>query len=577
MTGRGRRSVWAWAAVVAASAAAPLGAEEASGVAAPGVSGPYLKARLAAREGDFALAASQFSLAMLRDPGERGLAEAAVEAYLASGDAARAAVVARGLADEASDGDRGGVQLAEIALLIEAARTGDWRAIAEGERRAGALVDALSRAWALLGLGEDEAAAEAFAALAADPALAPHVALHEALALAAMGDWEASEAVFAGRGRAEPVPLTLRTALMRAAVQSRAGRGDEAATLLGRIADAGDRPDLRPLAEDAAAGAALPYDGPIHAAGGVAEAFHTLAHALDGEGEGTQPQAQALVYARAALAVDPGHAGAAVLAGSVLRDMGRTEEALEAYALVPPDHEAHADATVGRALTLRGAERGEEALALLEALSMSHPGLPKAHAALGDALRGEDRLGEAGEAYDRAVAAHGGADEAPWSLLYRRGVTRDLDGDWEGAEADLRLALAAEPDEVRLLNHLGYSMIERGQGLTEALAMVRRASELAPDNGHVTDSLGWALYRLGRVDEAVGLLERAAAQEPLQWEIVDHLGDALWAVGREREARFHWRRALDLDPDADAAETMRRKLADGLTAADPAIHAVQGR
>lgn len=572
----GLRAAWLLAAL--AAAAGPAAAQDADrrvegrAVGAPGVSGPYLKARAAARESDFALAASQFALAMMRDPAERGLAEAAVEAYLASGDVGRAAVVARAL-EAGRPEDAEPVQLAQIALLVEAARGGEWRAIADGAFVAGTLTDGLARAWARVGLGDRAAAEAEFAALAADPALAPHAALHEALAWAALGDWGRSAAVFEGSEARPAVPLTLRTAMMRAAVDSRAGRGAEAADLLERLAEAGDRPDLRPAAEAARAGEALPHDGPADAAGGLAEAFHTLADALSGEGPDAGSEArmdpQALVYARAALALRPDHAGAAILAGSLLRDMGRTEESLKAYAVVRPGHAGHPDAAIGRALTLRAAGRDGEAIALLEALRMSRPGLPKAHAALGDALRGAERLGDAAAAYDRAVAAHGGAEAAPWSLLYRRAVVRERAGDWEGARADLRLALSMRPSEVQLLNHLGYTMVERGEGLTEALAMVRRASELAPHNGHVTDSLGWALFRLGRHEEAVEALERAAVQEPLQWEILDHLGDALWAVGREREARFQWRRALGLEPDAEAAGAMRRKLAHGPSAPGP--------
>ena len=74
--------------------------------------------------------------------------------------------------------------------------------------------------------------------------------------------------------------------------------------------------------------------------------------------------------------------------------------------------------------------------------------------------------------------------------------------------------------------------------------MIERASKAEPDDGYITDSLGWVLYRLGRYDEAVKPMLRAVELTPDDPVINDHLGDVLWMVGRKREAEFQWRRAL---------------------------------
>jgi Flp pilus assembly protein TadD len=99
--------------------------------------------------------------------------------------------------------------------------------------------------------------------------------------------------------------------------------------------------------------------------------------------------------------------------------------------------------------------------------------------------------------------------------------------------------------------------------------MIRKASALAPDDASITDSLGWALYKRGRVDEAIDVLQKAAVTDPVQAEIQEHLGDALYSVGRRFEARFAWRAAL---ATADEEETARlnSKIAAGLTQATAA-------
>jgi Flp pilus assembly protein TadD len=114
------------------------------------------------------------------------------------------------------------------------------------------------------------------------------------------------------------------------------------------------------------------------------------------------------------------------------------------------------------------------------------------------------------------------------------------------------------------MNYLAYSWVEQGRNLTEARAMLERAVALRPQDGHIVDSLGWALFRLGQWPRAVELLERAVELEPRNATINDHLGDAYWTTGREAEARFQWRRALGLDPEPEERARIERKLREGL-------------
>jgi hypothetical protein len=42
------------------------------------------------------------------------------------------------------------------------------------------------------------------------------------------------------------------------------------------------------------------------------------------------------------------------------------------------------------------------------------------------------------------------------------------------------------------------------------------------------------------------------------------LGDAYWRVGRHQEARFQWRRALSLEPEADIIPLIEGKIQSGM-------------
>ena len=94
--------------------------------------------------------------------------------------------------------------------------------------------------------------------------------------------------------------------------------------------------------------------------------------------------------------------------------------------------------------------------------------------------------------------------------------------------------------------------------------MIKRAVEQRADDGYIVDSLGWAYYRLGNMEEAVKQLERAIELKPEDPTINDHLGDAYWRVGRVLEARFQWSHARDLKPEPEDLVEIEAKLKSGL-------------
>ena len=92
---------------------------------------------------------------------------------------------------------------------------------------------------------------------------------------------------------------------------------------------------------------------------------------------------------------------------------------------------------------------------------------------------------------------------------------------------------------------------------------------MSPDDASITDSLGWAQFKRGKVEEAIDTLQRAATKDPVQAEIHEHLGDALFTSGRRVEARFAWNAAL-ITAEEGIARRVRAKLDHGLTKANAA-------
>ena len=273
-----------------------------------------------------------------------------------------------------------------------------------------------------------------------------------------------------------------------------------------------------------------------------------------------------LQYARVAQYLAPANTDAAMLTAALLQNMGRYDLAGAAFASVPQDDPSFVNAELGRIDTLRLSGDPGVAAEVAQALAKARPDLPFVQARLGDVLRDNDDLPGAMAAYGRALDLYPASDPNRWVVHYTRAVVAHELDDWTQAESDFRAALALNPDQPQVLNYLGYSLVERGEKLDEALNMIERAVADQPENGAIVDSLGWVYFGLGRYADAVAPLERAAALEAVDPIVNDHLGDAYWAVGRTREAAFQWQRALSFDPEADLAARIRDKLARGLDA-----------
>jgi Flp pilus assembly protein TadD len=203
---------------------------------------------------------------------------------------------------------------------------------------------------------------------------------------------------------------------------------------------------------------------------------------------------------------------------------------------------------------------------VLTGLTETHGDLMVVYLSLGDLYRTEERYDAAAQAYDKALERVGTISSADWVLFFSRGIANEREKRWVKADADFRKALELNPGQPQVLNYLGYSLVERGENLDEALGMIERAVAARPDSGYIVDSLAWALFTLGRYSEAVIPMERASILEPVDPVVTDHLGDVYWAVGRKLEAEFQWHRALSFEPEEDQAVRIRRKLDIGLDA-----------
>jgi tetratricopeptide (TPR) repeat protein len=525
---------------------------------ADGLAGSYLAARSAAIAGNHDEAARYFDRALELDPSNGFLISNAIFAHASLAEWERAAEVAANLP---AGGE--GQELAELVRFVRHVASNEPAeaiAMIEAGNGPGPLADDLTRAWLIFGQGDMSGAVETFEALASERGLEELAALHLALARAAVGDFEAANAILSGETGVQ-ITNTERVVRARAQIMVQLGQRAEALDLLDSYTQAVPDPGLLALQAEIGSGAETPYDFVITAQDGVAEVFFTVAQLLAGDRNRTLP----LLMTQAARGIDATHTDATLLAGELMAEEGQHRLAESALSTVPETDPNYIEAQMARANALEELGQSEEAITTLSALVEARPELASLHAAYADILRRNEMFEEAIASYSAVLELVDADLPRYWFIHYARAICHHQLDDWPPAEADFRRALELNPEQPNVLNYLGYSLVEQRRNFDEALDMIQRAVAARPESGYIVDSLGWVYYRLGRFDEAVAPMERAVELEPNDWILNDHLGDVYWSVGRYREAEFQWHRALSFDPDDEVeAERIRRKLEVGL-------------
>ena len=525
----------------------PLAAQAAAGGDA--ALNALAKARLAEDAGDpqMALAALTTVSSLVPDlPGLRGrMLEQAIEA----GDfnAARgAATLLWAKGDRRFD--------AQLVLIADALRRSDWKGARSylagrpdslGGDAIARLVNPPLSAWIDAGLREP-APERHLLELGGRGGTQPAFQLEAALVqLVARRRTEAA-------ALADKVTLTDRTsqlvALRLAATLDKAGEGDAAKRLRGRVAlAAGEREDpVLLLPEQPITG---PRAGVAHWLGLLADGFARTPN--------SNPKIP-LLFARVAVWLDASdwQVRGALLEALVQSD--RIDDAMGVLADVrdPPP-----------VLAMRYAElkadKGStaEAVVLAERAVSREPGSRNLLVRYADVARRSDDSNAAARAYalldddlgesENDVALRG-------SILIARADLLLQADDWDAAEPLLAKAVKLRPNDPNVLNFVGYSSIERRRNIEASLAQIEAAWAQDPQSAAITDSLGWAYFLTGRVEEAVPLLEKAQAGDPSNAVIVEHLGDAYWQAGRRFQARYTWRAAALL-AEADMATRIEAK------------------
>ena len=193
------------------------------------------------------------------------------------------------------------------------------------------------------------------------------------------------------------------------------------------------------------------------------------------------------------------------------------------------------------------------ALILVAILSIQH----EARAALVDEPswregRKELAAGNLTDAWDKFQKLLERYPEEP-ELLQVMGLAALRRGEREAALAHVRKAVALAPEDAEALTLLGWLDMEVAGDVETAISSYRKVAALKPDVPEAHNNLGVALKRTGDLDAAVASFSRALELKPDFAQAASNRGWAYVDQGKWRAAGADFERSLALQPEDEAA------------------------
>jgi len=138
-------------------------------------------------------------------------------------------------------------------------------------------------------------------------------------------------------------------------------------------------------------------------------------------------------------------------------------------------------------------------------------------------------------------------------FYYQYATLHERTGEFEEAEKQFfkAIELGDAAISASAQNYIAYMWAERGEKLELGLSLIEQALSTEPENAAFIDTLGWIYYMQGRYEEALDQLKTANEIFNGDSTIWEHLGDTYLKLGNPTAARKHWKKALELSPEAE--------------------------
>ncbi len=144
---------------------------------------------------------------------------------------------------------------------------------------------------------------------------------------------------------------------------------------------------------------------------------------------------------------------------------------------------------------------------------------------------------------------------------FRLGVVYDKWNKKDASIETMQKVIALDPKHANALNYLGYTYADLGRNLDEAERLIKKALKYKPNDGYITDSLGWVYYKKGQFDKALKYIKKAVDLVPDDPIMLEHMGDVYQKLNDKPNALKFYQKSLNIKKkDKDTLEEKIRQL-----------------
>jgi tetratricopeptide (TPR) repeat protein len=233
------------------------------------------------------------------------------------------------------------------------------------------------------------------------------------------------------------------------------------------------------------------------------------------------------------------------------------QNALGHFRKVTPESRFYEDAVIHAAFILSENKQNEEAIKLLKDAEKNEPENAEFKYYLGTFYEEEEQFEKAELAIQEAIKLE---PDNP-RYYFRLGVVYDKSNKKEASMDAMRKVISLDPKHSNALNYLGYTYADLGQNLDEAERLILEALKYKPDDGYITDSLGWVYYKKGEFEKALEYLQKAIGIVPDDPIMLEHLGDVYLKLDDKTNALKFYKKSLGhKEKDKEELEKKIREL-----------------
>jgi tetratricopeptide (TPR) repeat protein len=257
------------------------------------------------------------------------------------------------------------------------------------------------------------------------------------------------------------------------------------------------------------------------------------------------------------LALEPSSDKIRFYLGAVFEETKDFGQAIASFQQIPVGSSYYKEAVVHTSYLYKLQNNYDKAIASVENGIKNDDAQPQFYALYASLLDDTKQYEKAVKMLKSAVTKF--PDHAQLQFFY--GSLQDRIGQKDESVETMKRVVKIDKNHVQALNFLAYAYADQGKNLDEAESLVRHAASLQPNDAYIMDTLGWVLFKKGKMSDAIRTLETAYKIQPDESVIAEHLGDAYYRQAMPEKAKKLYSRAAELDTNVAHADQIRAKVA----------------